>query len=100
MSLELESDVNVSFQQTWETSTAGEGNMLRPCPTTSSTWPWLQACRTWKEKGRFAITSATLTTAWDSFGTLSGQNEADKEHIRLFLIQTTEKLIFVSYPVL
>lgn len=69
--------------------------MLRPCPTTSSTWPWLQACRTWKEKGRFAITSATLTTAWDSIGTPSGQNE----RIRLFLIQTTEKLVFVSYPV-
>ena len=93
---ELESDVNVSFQQTWATSTAGEGNMPRPCPTTSSTWPWLQACRTWKEKGRFAITSATLTTAWDSIGTLSGQNEADNGHIRLFLIQTAAKFVITS----
>lgn len=75
--LEPESDLNVSFQQTWATSTAGGGNMLRPCPTTSSTWPWLQACRTWREKGRFAITSAMLTTAWDSIGTLSGQSDAD-----------------------
>lgn len=74
--------------------------MLRPCPTTSSTWPWLQVCRTWKEKGRFAITSAMLTTAWDSIGTLSGQNEADKEPVHLFLIQTTERLLFASCPAL
>lgn len=65
--------------------------MLRPCPTTSSTWRWLQACRTWKEKGRFAITSPTLTTAWDSTATPSGQNDADKEHVRLSLIQTAAK---------
>lgn len=55
--------------------------MLRPCLTTSSTWGWLPACRTWKEKGRFAITWATPTTAWDSIGMLSGQKEADKTPI-------------------
>lgn len=74
------------LQQTWETSTAGEANTLRRCRTTSSTWLWLRACRTWREKERFATTSATLTTAWDSTETLSGQR------LNLTLLSNRHKL--------
>lgn len=77
------------LQQTWVTFTAGEVNMLRPCPTTNSTWFWRQVCRTSKQKAKFAITWVMLTTVLDSTEMLSGQRLNKSYKTELHIMKMT-----------